>query len=26
MVAQMFTSWNRLADWLGLMEALQNAA
>jgi hypothetical protein len=26
MVAQIFTSWNRLADWLGLVDALQNAA
>jgi hypothetical protein len=25
-VAQIFTSWNRLADWLGLVDALQNAA
>ena len=26
MVAQIFTSWNPLAHWFGLLEALKNAA
>ena len=26
MVAQIFTSWNPLPDWLGLVEALKKAA